>query len=66
MTMTQPVERYWDKINRQQTEIARLRAVIKQQYEYADGCMEGAGEPEFSQFSIISASCRKALATQSE
>jgi len=49
-----------------ENEIAWLRAILKEQAEYADGCMEGAGEPEFSQFSIIAASCRKALAANSE
>ncbi len=42
-------------------EIARLSAIILEQAKYADGCMEGAGEPEFSQFSVISGACRKAL-----
>jgi hypothetical protein len=46
----------------QAAEIELLRAVIQMQSKYADGCMEGAGEPEFSQFSIIASACRKALA----
>lgn len=43
-------------------EVERLRLVLRGIGDYADGCMEGAGEPEFSQFASISNTVHQTLA----
>jgi|ERR1039458_10068034 hypothetical protein len=50
-----------DCLNESADEIVRLRAELQKIHVYADHYMEGAGEPEFSQFSFIAASARAAI-----
>lgn len=51
-----------NEANRRAAEIKRLQLVLRGIGDYADGCMEGAGEPEFSQFASISNTVHQALA----
>jgi hypothetical protein len=55
------MEFYERRLDEAADEIERLRGWLKEISEEADGDMEGAGEPEFSQFSYIAAKARAAL-----
>jgi len=54
-------EPFQNEIKKLETEIVRLRAALELIAHHADAFMEGAGEPEFSQFDALANAARAAL-----